>query len=495
MTSSESAFEELFMSAGEVEKLGKENKFSNDLLSRQASAINRIKKSREKENLKRKAQELDTDPLDAIIVDDEALEIEAIAASQEILRADQHEESDDEPTWSVPCLLEESVIQGEFPPVPALESLMSYEAAPVCSTSETDMASHWETLLTQHAVLASLGCSADILKALYATLTSPFHNHGRAAYQQLTMFWRSNVFKPGVWRPSLEDLWISSQSLGFRISRSAPTGESRDKLRSLVPSTVLHNRLKSLRPLLSVIEELCTLQVYGANLFSFKEHGEAGKNLILLLYSLRLDPVVQSSLQPSLSSAADLLLEVWMKYEDASSWREAEKAVAVQLVCLGPSHRASIRLLQGILCRSQATMCFSRTASLLLISQVMGGHSGDVTCLEEVSHIKALQHLLGPPKDVRCLLDTVRQQQQQQLESINSNLLPALDYWKLLTVLQASDLIMWSLQVAGEVSEEESKWWCDILKAVDDKMAKAPQSAAVRKALSSMKNNHDFARF
>jgi hypothetical protein len=99
---------------------------------------------------------------------------------------------------------------------------------------------------------------------------------------------------------------------------------------------------------------------------------EDGRNVVLLLYSLRLDPVVQSALQPYLSSAADMLLDVWMKCEDVSSWREAERELAEQLVCIGPSHRAIIRLLQGVLCRSQATICLSRTASILLISQVLG---------------------------------------------------------------------------------------------------------------------------
>jgi hypothetical protein len=106
-----SAFEELFMSAGEVENLRKENKFSNDLLSRQASMLNRIKKSREKEELRRKAQVPEIDPVECPNADDDVLEISAIAASQETLKAGQHVETDDEPRWSEPCMLEDSMIQ------------------------------------------------------------------------------------------------------------------------------------------------------------------------------------------------------------------------------------------------------------------------------------------------------------------------------------------------------------------------------------------------
>jgi hypothetical protein len=41
-------------------------------------------------------------------------------------------------------------------------------------------------------------------------------------------------------------------------------------------------------------------------------------------------------------------------------------------------------------------------------------------------------------------------QQQQQVGHCGGSDVTVLDYWKLLTVLQASDVIMWSLQVAGD---------------------------------------------
>jgi hypothetical protein len=48
----------------------------------------------------------------------------------------------------------------------------------------------------------------------------------------------------------------------------------------------------------------------------------------------------------------------------------------------------------------------------------------------------------------------------------------------------------WHCCCSGEVAEQDWKWWSDELKALDDKLGRAPQAAGVRKMLSAIKNNH-----
>ncbi len=369
----------------------------------------------------------------------------------------------------------------------------------------------WAMLLCQRSVLTCLRPTKEVLQALLGTLCfSGTAGQAQAAFEELSAFYADAekaipqgtsheelqharvrmlhvrmslvCLSPAVWHPSLNDLWTNLQALGYRRQATPYVGgkavmsgsgerETAFETQLQVPCDhVPRSRIMNVQLLFRILAVLCRRHAASGLDLSFKTQQvrtkiftlsvvvvprltppanglqAPAKHLVIALHRLRLDPSVKSAMRHELSAGAEALLAAWAA-ADERSWRAVERDIAEELAALGQTHRASLRALMCLPGRGRPAWRLAQAAAVALVDGLLKGTAftaaaaaGSRTPRGGGGPVEDLRRALGGPEEASRLIAAIKKQPNQQ----------PIDYWKLMTVAQAADAVMWPSQVAGK---------------------------------------------
>ena len=363
----------------------------------------------------------------------------------------------------------------------------------------------WEILLSQGAITtliagaeAKRGASSSssfssspaqaIAAALYDTLafSSDPSSASAARRELLGLFGASR----GSWGSlvDLERVSFALRTLGVISHHPSPSTSHPLLTFNPLLSSISAGRVVNLRHVLCILSTL-TSQALSSSPGDLASVDKA-ETLLIDLHPLLLDPDVSSTCLPELSDACDNLasyLHAFGSPEDGSSssassrWVQALSRVTDTISKAGPTHRAALKLSSwfGAKRRPEASREIGRVACITLIQRLMssdcekGGSHGSFLTSQDLRD--DLREILGEAAkaDVTSLL--------ARFESDSK-----IDYWKLQSLVEAADVVMWSYEEGGRSIKKD--WFVKWVGALDDKLGRSPRSAGVRKLLSSIKN-------
>eukprot|EP00955_Chlamydomonas_euryale_P113621 366228-Chlamydomonas_euryale.AAC.13 len=362
------------------------------------------------------------------------------------------------------------------------------------SSSSVDAQIVWRSLLAQRAVRSCCGVCTEVLQSLMHSMCHGEPMEAQCAYEELSCSLSDVSCHPEAISQAVNLSGILDRL--FALGYSAPSamsshasitrGTSTPQPSGQIPgNSSWQTCISNLRLLLRFLTDVCREQLDGLLLLNFLSEQARGlpldvaKDLLLGLHRLRLDPLVLSSLLFELNEAREVLVEAWAASHERS-WNAAETVVAEKVSQMGPSRRAALHVLSTALGSGINTVRLSQCAAMSLLHSMLGklGKAAPKASSSRARNLVSELHaLFGEACDVPKLIAAARENDRT-------------DFWMVRTMIEAADVIIWPAQVAGELPERESQWWIDELKAFDEKLGRTIQAAGVRKALSTIKNNH-----
>lgn len=461
-----------------------------EALTRAANKI-RARKEEEEKRKREREKSVSIEPEPEPDLDESSQHLEELAAAE-----------DARASSSLPGAAEDNEPAGYEEVIKLVDKATSHEARDLsflndmglaCDTHEAQAV--WQTILAHRAVVSCCGSAAAVRQALFSAISSVSIVEAQAAYEELASCLSADTVDNGHWVPSMPQLWQCLLDLGYEEPGSHNTtlreghhGGEPQEFENSESCRSLH----SLKLILNLMLHLCQLNKAGIINWDFREHQVITRRVLLALHRMCLDPAVISAMLYELSRVRELLVEAWASADDCS-WRAAEQKLAEELSETGPSHRASLRILTCRAGCSTAATQLSQRAALALIARLLKRKvslpSSD-RCKDR-SFADHLQELMGPPDQVPTVIKAMQQDQPQHQHDLNDGII---DYWKLRTLIQAADAVMWPLQVSGELPDASWRWWCGQLRVLDERLSKDRDAAGVRSIVATIKNNHEFMR-
>ncbi|KAG2433534.1 hypothetical protein HYH02_012652 [Chlamydomonas schloesseri] len=298
-----------------------------------------------------------------------------------------------------------------------------------------------------------------------------------AAYQQAVEYYRSTPRSEMGWIPQVLDFHEFFVATGFLPSHGhghggrGSSGGSGSRKRSagqvdageqgaagggagpsgsgaVVAGTSAAGRIPNLQCLLRLLVELVGLQIAGRLDMGFDNAAQgAGKSLLQVLLRLLLDPDMCAALYCEARAAVEAAMAPW----EERLWRRVGDDAAVQALELGPSPRATWRLLAALPGSSERLRGWRTAVAMNLLRKVVphnlpwnkGGAA--LASRRGASAASELQALLGPestPTAARAVVEALKRSKDRKV-----------DYWRLMTILQCVQLVAWDVVYTSDHEE------------------------------------------
>eukprot|EP00798_Chlamydomonas_sp_ICE-L_P007829 gene7829-1028_t len=442
------------------------------------------KREREKEDFKIREREKRREVEDA-------KELAPASPEQETTAAEERDDSGDyEPDRDVQAvLIPEEVPQINF-------SALKLAGAPeaLANTAKT-----FKLVMSTRTMILHQGADKGTLEFLFEVLSfSSVESASVSALEQLKSYYQN--CQNAAWLPSVGDIYnmlctvgydgslitaqgagSSTPAKGSTMKRQKLAGSSANK-KAVVPSDSQEAAAKGCLPsagkpgvqdgrrrlrvhnvqcLIRLLSTLCRLQIEGCignNFLSAQR--EAGKNLILALVRLQLDPVAAPYLLRDAKPALALLSDAWGT--EPVHWGHIVSDVGAQLATVGSTHRGSLEAISALpSAESAKAQQLQQVAAVQLVKKMLmveASGSGASRSRGGPAEIKEL--LRGGAVDKITELIYSFAGGGRSCEASGSK--QVVDWWRLMTAMEASNIVLWQLAVSSQKTEDENElldWW------------------------------------